>query len=128
MRNLILSSVAALVLVAGCAKPPPVAAPSPPPPAKESLDERMEKCNALYDHLVDLATATFVKEQYDLGSTPSSKERVVLKARIAQSLESRGVNQRFGFHCMVLLTPAQIACETKAGSMEGIQACEPDSE
>lgn len=128
MRHPFAAVVLTLALAGCAARPAPQSCPLPPKPVAaapvpESLADRKSACEALYNHLADLATDVYIEAK---GLKPGSSEAKLVKPMIDESLRARGVKYRFALSCMLEMDRDTIRCELAGKDFEAVQACEPD--
>ncbi len=110
----------AAVLATGCAKS---ALPPKPVPPPESLESRKTNCFLLNQHMIDLATADYIK---DSGEHPSKDEVEGIRQEVTSFLDERGALRRTTFLCLSTFTLEQLQCAASAPSLDAANACVSD--
>lgn len=79
----------------------------------------MEVCDAVYDHILDIA----VKTTIDTTDSLSTADRAVAKKMIAHEEANQGTSYKFYSSCLTSMTFAQAKCALDATTLNGITNC-----
>jgi hypothetical protein len=117
----VVSSLVALIALAGCASHNEAKAPQHARDAAFANEEqKILACLDLRDHIVDLYANEYVHER---GLDMDPAQRTAFRDGWAEELAKKGTFQRFEQSCFFSLTPRKYQCGMASQTTDGLVAC-----